>query len=298
MRMKPLLISALSAVALTGCSPSEDQSQPSAETSTEIAQDAAPTQPNAKSGADPVKISIPQLAYSYKLTYLLPGDRVAAVQDSHRALCEQMGPARCQLLSLERGTGEDVHSQASTRLRVASGEARAFTDSMGKSVASAGGRNTVSNISTEEVSKAIVDTRARIAQRELLVARLTDLLRKRTGTVAELVEAERSVSQAQEELDQARGWLTELRGRVSMADFEIQYGAIAASASPESVGGQLGDATLGSATSFMITLRILLTMLIYLAPWALLAGLAWYAIGRIRRGAGTHSATRGPAADG
>lgn len=299
MRMKPLLIPVLTSAALVaGCSPGEDQSQPSTETSSEVAQDAAPPRARSKGGADPVKISIPQLAYSYKLTYLLPGDRVAAVQDSHRALCEQMGPARCQLLSLERGMGEDVHSQASMRLRVASGEARAFTDSMGKAVANAGGRNTVSNISTEEVSKAIVDTRARIAQRELLVARLTDLLRKRTGTVAELVEAERSVSQAQEELDQARGWLTELQGRVSMADFEIQYGAIAASASPESVGGQLGDATLGSATSFMITVRMLLTMLIYLAPWALLAGLGWYAIGRFRRRAAPRATATVPTADG
>jgi len=246
--------------------------------------EAGGTRGRAVGAADPVKVvSIPQLAYSYKLTYLLPGDKLAEVQDSHRALCEQMGPARCQLISLERGTGEDVHAEATMQLRVASSEARNFTDSMGKSVASAGGRSTGSNISTEEVSKAIVDTKARIEQRELLVKRLTELLRKRSGTVAELIEAERSVTQAQEELDQARGWLAELQGRVAMANFEIHYGSIAASADASSVSGQLSDATLGSATNFMIILRMLLTFVIYLGPWALLGGLAFWGLRRLRK---------------
>jgi hypothetical protein len=106
------------------------------------------------------------------------------------------------------------------------------------------------------------------------------VLRTRGGKVADLVEAERSVTQAQEELDQSRAWLAELRGRVAMSTFEIRYAAIAPSTTTESVGSQLGDATQASAATFLGGLRMLFTLAIYLLPWALLAypvvmGIRW-----------------------
>jgi phosphoribosylformylglycinamidine (FGAM) synthase PurS component len=235
-----------------------------------VATDASAGQPD-KGGPEPVKVSVPQLAYAYKLSYLLPGDKVAAAQEAHRALCDRLGPTRCQMLALERGNGEDVHAKATLKLRVASAEARNFSDTLTRTVAQAGGRSVGANVTAEDVSKQIVDVQARIRQRELLVARLTEILRTRTGKVSELVEAERSVAQAQEELDQAKGWLAELQGRVAMSDFEISYSAVAATASTGSVGDQLSDAVSGSASGFLIGLRALLTLLIYLAPWALLA---------------------------
>lgn len=286
MRLIPIL---LTATLLAGCGGQVDTNSPqstsgSAETATEqMAPTDAAQRADGKGAPESVKLTLPQLAYSYKLTYLLPGDKVAEVQEGHRAMCEAMGPSRCQLISLQRGTGEDVHSQASMQLRVASGEARGFTDSMGKTVTAAGGRNTESNIGTEEVSKQIVDTRARIKQRELLVARLTEILRTRKGTTAELIEAERSVTAAQEELEQSRAWLQELSGRVAMANFEISYGSIAASADAGSVSGQLSDATLGSATSFLIIAKVLLTIAIYLAPWILLIVLGVWGVRALRR---------------
>jgi hypothetical protein len=218
-----------------------------------------------------VPISIPKLAYAYALTYLLPGDKIAATQDAHRDLCEEMGPARCQLLALERGVGNEQSSNASLKLRVASSEARRFQILLEHDVTEAGGRTENAKIATDEVSKQIVDTEARIRQRELLVARLTETLRTRNGKVPDLVAAERSVTQAQEELDQARGWLSELRGRVAMSEFDIRYGAIAPSATTEGVGAQLGEAVQGSGAVFLIGLRFVLSLLIYLLPWLLLA---------------------------
>jgi hypothetical protein len=263
---------ALAAVALvTGCSAGTG---PSASQSTAAEADQQATAPAAK-GADgapaKVEVTLPQLAYAYKLGYRLPSDKMAEAQEAHRALCDAMGPARCQLLALERGGGQDAAADALLRLRVASSEARSFQDALTKAVTQAGGRVTDTNVEAEDVSKGIVDAKARIAQRELLVGRLTEILRNRTGKVSELVEAERSVAQAQEELDQARAWLAELQGRVAMSNFEIRYSAVAASASAGSVGGQLSEATQGSAVTFLIGLRGLLTLAIYLLPWLLLA---------------------------
>ena len=217
-----------------------------------------------------VAVSVPQLAYAWSLGFLVPEDRLASAQDRHRSLCEDMGPARCQILSLERGTGTDQTGAGTLKLRVVSSEARAFSNQLANVIEDAGGRSTDTKVEGEDVSKSIVDTQARIRQRELLVARLTEVLRKRKGSVGELVEAERSVTAAQEELDQARAWLKEQQGRVAMSEFDIRYMAITPSANAESVGAQLGDATQASAATFLIGLRAFFTLAIYLLPWALL----------------------------
>jgi hypothetical protein len=150
-------------------------------------------------------------------------------------------------------------------------------------VSEVGGRAENAKIATEEVSKQIVDTEARIRQRELLVGRLTELLRKRTGRTADLLEAERSVTQAQEELDQARGWLNELKGRVAMSEFEISYAAIAPSASSQTLGTYLGEAAQGSGAVFQVGVRALLSLAIYLLPWLALLGLPVLALRALRK---------------
>jgi len=271
--MKRLIPLLLLGGALAGCSAADNgQGSKSDVTAQEMTEPTSDTAGDAKgAAADKVKVSLPQLAYSYSLGYLLPTDKLGAVQDAHRRLCEEMGPARCQLLAFERDDSQDRTGDAMTKLRVATSEAHRFSDALGRAAADAGGRATGTKVSTDDVSKQIVDTKARIAQRELLVARLTDVLRTRSGKVSELVEAERSVAAAQEELDQARGWLTELQGRVAMSDFEIRYSAIAPATNSGSVAGQLTEAGQGSFASFLIGVRALLTLAIYLLPWVLLA---------------------------
>lgn len=273
-RLVPLLVLA----ALAGCSASETpQTSQASDTSAAAYESADTPAGDAKDAAakgdrtDTVKVSLPQLSYSYALGFVLPSDRLADVQDAHRRLCEEMGPARCQLLAFERDDGQDKTGDAMTKLRVATNEAHRFSDALGKTASDAGGRATGTKVSTDDVSKQIVDTRARIAQREILVARLTEVLRTRSGKVSEMVEAERSVAAAQEELDQAKAWLSELQGRVAMSDFEIHYSAIAPATNSGSVAGQLTEAGQGSFAGFLLGVRTLLTLAIYLLPWALLA---------------------------
>jgi hypothetical protein len=219
----------------------------------------------------PVAVSVPKLAYTYRLGFRLPGDKLAEVQEAHRALCLRMGPSRCQLLAMSRSAEGEAQAPARLTLRVASIEAKAFSDRLTGIVSGSGGKTMATSVTAEDVSKAIVDAEARIRQRELLVARLTEILRTRRGTVGELVEAERSVAEAQEELDQTKGWLTELRGRVAMSEFEIGYSqAEAPKAEEVHEGPSILDALGGSAGGFLMSLRIVLLILIYLAPWVLI----------------------------
>ncbi|MHA6720442.1 DUF4349 domain-containing protein [Sphingomonas sp. RS6] len=265
--MRMLLVLTAAAL-LAGCSSNEID--PTGGEAAEVAAD-APADAKAH-GADALKVALPQLAYRYSLTFLVPEARLAQVQDGHRALCERMGPARCQLVTLSRTGEDDRAGDALLRLRVAAADASGFTGEAEQQINSEGGRSTGTRVVGEDVSKDLSDTAARIRQRELLVARLTETLRTRKGSVGELVEAERSVAAAQEELDKARAWLKELRGRVAMADIEIRYRPLAAPASGNSVVAALGEAIAGSAATFVWGVQALMSLAIYLLPWAALFG--------------------------
>lgn len=223
---------------------------------------------------DPIQVSVPQLAYAYVLAYRLPGPKIADAQQAHLALCERLGPTRCQLVSLRNGSSDAEYKDANLQLRVASVIAQSFRANLTRAISAAGGRPVDTNILAEDVSKDVSDTEARIRQREILVARLTDMLRNRNGRVSELVEAERSVAGAQEELDQAKGWLRQLRTRVALSQFTINYvPAAAVEPSPQPQSSRLSDAIVASAGVVYAVGRNLLILLIFLTPWALI-GLA------------------------
>lgn len=280
--MRASLLPLLSALALlAGCSAEESAHQPTSDQAVQ-AVDTAPAATRAADAPTAIAVNLPQLAYVYALAFTLPGERVAALQDAHLALCEQMGPARCQLIGLQRGSGDGARSEASLKLRVATADARRFDQALNRAATDAGGRALDTQVTAEDVSKAMVDAQARIDQRTLLVERLTQLLRTRQGKVAELVEAERRVAEAQEELDQARGWLNTLRGRVALSSFDIRYQAIAPVASAGSVVAGIAEAVVGSGATFLLGMHGLITLAIYLLPWAAIFALGVWVARRLR----------------
>lgn len=226
-----------------------------------------------EAGTAPLAVSVPQIAYVYDLGFVLPEAAIGRVQATHVALCDRLGPAHCQVLGLERQAGDAGTSAATLKLRVATADARQFENDAERAVGNSGGRTAATSIAAEDVSKQISDTQARLAQRELLVQRLTEILRTRQGKVGDLVEAERSVAAAQEEVDQARSWLAELKGRVAMSTFNLSYSATAPSS--RNVPVRLGESVAASASAFVFGLSALLTFVIYLLPWAVVVGLLW-----------------------
>lgn len=225
-----------------------------------------------------LSIAVPKIAYSYQIGFSLPAAKLAETQRAHVDLCGKLGPSRCQLLATNRETDPGGIQSASTKLRVASPIARQLLDTLGRSVAQAGGRSIDEKVEGEDVSKQMVDAAARIRQRELLVGRLTEILRTRQGSVGDLVAAERAVAEAQEELDQAKGWLAELQTRVAMSTVEIRYQAVGAP--PPPAGAELGDAVSNSWSAFLAGLQTLLVLAIYLLPWLIVAipvvlGIRW-----------------------
>jgi len=278
--MRPIAIFPVVCVSLlvTACG-----SKPSESGSGEVAEAQLASKDVAKPETkDALSAHVPQLAYRYRLSYRLQGDAIARAQDSHVALCRDLGPARCQLVAMERSAKDDSFPVASLKLRVATAIAPAFATRLGEAVTSAGGRALDTNVAADDVSKEIVDTQARIRQRELLVQRMTEILRSRSGKLAELVETERSVAQAQEELDQAKAWLAELQGRVALSDFDIHYEAASVTRT-QSAAGSFADSASGSLAVFVNGMTLLANALIFVAPWALLILGGFWAFRAVRR---------------
>jgi hypothetical protein len=221
----------------------------------------------------------PQIAYTYSFGYRVAADDVAAVQRAHVALCDRLGPARCRIASMTRDSGDGRFVQAGLTLLVDARIARQFADRLDAAVSGAGGEVSQRGIQAEDLSKQIVDTEARMRGKEALAQRLLALLGSRQGKVGELVEAERAYAQAQEELDAARSWLAEMRGRVAQSRLEISY------TSERPAGGgfwqPVRDAFREAGQVLGASLAALVTVTVALLPWVLLLALLVWLLRRL-----------------
>ena len=205
-----------------------------------------------------VPVSLPKLAYIYDYAFRMAGEDIGTLQRRHADLCEQQGPASCQIIGMNVSgeTGDEVTGEL--QLSVATQHARAFGALLEKEAGDAGAEQLSANIQAEEMSKAIVDTEARLDARIALRDRLQDVLKTRKGSVRELVEAERGVAEVNEEIDQARSWLQEMKGRVAYSRVNIRYetGAVVTNDFLAPIQSALGS--LGSIFGFLIAAFILL----------------------------------------
>ncbi len=218
-------------------------------------------QAGALSGIDSradIPVTMPKVAYVYDYGYRLPGDDIASLQQDHADLCEAQGPYTCQILSMTHSGQEGEYASGQLQLAVAAPKARDFGKKLAAAASRAGGDQVSATMQGEELSKQIIDTEARLRARTVLRDRLLNVLETRQGKVSELVEAERGVARVNEEIDQARSWLEEMRGRVAYSRISISY----ESPSPASGGfidpirSALGS--LGSILGMMIAALIVM----------------------------------------
>ena len=221
---------------------------------------------------DALPVGPPQLAYDYDYNWRMPAEDIGPLQRSHANLCEQQGPASCQIIGMSK-TGEEAEDvRGVLEMAVASKQARAFGALLEDEAEDAGGELVSAEIAAEELSKQIVDTEARLRAREKLRDRLENVLETRRGSVEELVEAERSVARVNEEIDQARSWLNEMEGRVAYSRMTVRYetGAPVTSDFLKPVQGALGS--LGSILGWVLAILIVLGAIV--TP---IAGMVWAA---------------------
>lgn len=278
---KMIFAASLTALALSGCSGASGDNMAEYDMAEEAApmaaagpSDVAEAAADAAEPGGNIPISIPQIAYSYEYGYRLPALDIPKAQQAHVTLCEKRGPEICRVLNMENSGGEGDYATGMLHLEVAAKQARPFGAELAKAADEFGGSQIAASISGEDLSKQIVDTEARLRSRELLSQRLTELLRTKSGSVKELVEAERAVTQVNEEIDQARSWLKEMRGRVAFSKIVVSY----QSSAPGSGGflQPIREAFGGISSILGNSIGTAITFFAVMLPWILILALIIY----------------------
>jgi hypothetical protein len=274
----------MTALALSACSQNESGDPGAAMTEMAADAEAGPAVAEAAANADStlpnlesIPVNLPQLAYVYDYRWQMPADSIGALQRRHASLCEQQGPAVCQIIGMTKSGAEDDEVTGRLEMAVATRQARAFGALLEDEAIDAGAEQIAAEIASEELSKQLVDTEARLRARTELRDRLQDVLRNRKGKVEELIEAERSVAAVNEEIDQARSWLKEMEGRVAYSRVTVHYetGTPVTSDFLGPVTGALGS--LGAIFGYLVAFLILIGSV------ALPVAGVWWIIRRLSR---------------
>ncbi|MEZ5995901.1 MAG: DUF4349 domain-containing protein [Hyphomonadaceae bacterium] len=171
------------------------------------------------------------LAYSYAMGLELPSQRLSGVMDMHTNACQAAGVRQCQLIGSNVSGDPESYIEGYVSLRAAPEWLRTFRAGMTAQVDAAGGRIVSETTNTEDLTRQIVDTEARLRAQTALRDRLQELLRSRPGRLSDLLEVERELARVQGEIDAVQSNLAVMRTRVAMSELTIQYRS-----APRSVG--------------------------------------------------------------
>lgn len=163
------------------------------------------------------------LAYTYAMQFETPSERLDPLMAAHVQTCVTAGPRLCQLISSSRSGDPQSYMQGAISLRGEPTWLRTFMAGMETQVDEAGGRILSQSTGTEDLTRAIVDTEARLRALTSLRDRLQELLRSRPGRLADLLEVERELARVQGEIDSIQSNLAVMRTRVAMSELHLSY---------------------------------------------------------------------------
>jgi hypothetical protein len=179
----------------------------------------AQPQPTQPSGPAPVLY----LAYSYAVGLEIPSQRLSNVMDRHVQACQAAGPRICQLVGSNRQGDPDSSMQGYVSFRGEPQWLQAFMAGLSGEADQAGGRIVSQSVNSEDLTRQIVDTEARLRALTALRDRLQELLRSRPGRLSDLLEVERELARVQGEIDATQSNLAVMRTRVAMSELTLNY---------------------------------------------------------------------------
>lgn len=163
------------------------------------------------------------IAYSYAMGLELPAERVVAVRDAHLKACVAAGPTQCQLLGASSNSAGEEQVSAQLQLRGAPAWLTTFRAGIEADAAKFDGRLVSNSIGSEDLTRQIVDTEATLRAQTTLRNRLSELLSKHQGKLADLLEVERELARVQGEIDARTSELNVMRTRIAMSDLSVSY---------------------------------------------------------------------------
>jgi hypothetical protein len=233
------------------------------------------------------------LAYAYQIGLELPAANVSAVVERHATACQQAGPRVCQLIGSNVSGDPESAMNGYVSMRGEPNWLRSFMSGLEAEAEQAGGRILQETTNSEDLTRAIVDTEARLRAQTALRDRLQRLLESRPGRLSDLLEVERELARVQAEIDSVQSNLAVMRTRVSMSELTLNY-----QSAPRPLRSDtfrpLGEA-LANFLGFVVAgFAAIITVIAVLLPWALVIGLIVWAALRWRKRRGGRFFNRAP----
>jgi hypothetical protein len=298
MRTRRLTVAGLAlTAAAAGCSPAREDvtySDDSVDMELAAPADAAATAAPAMPGAPaltaapgssiapppPAAVQVPSIAYVYRYRLELPVDRAPALMSRHEQACVAAGPTVCQVIGSESSRYGRDELTAQLEIRATPAFLTAFRARLTGDAEASGGRVAMAATDSEDLTRALVDTEARLRALTTLRDRLQQLLATRSGPLEQLLATERELARVQGELDASRSTLEVMRTRVATSRLTITYTAQGQLA-PDSAFRPVTEALDNALAVFMSVIGALilflagtLPLLIVIVPLAWL-GLRW-----------------------
>ena len=258
-----------------------------------FAQLAAPAPPpaDALGGADGVDQTTAEqladagtlLAYSYSTAFEVPARNVEPLMSVHEEACRAAGVAVCQVLSANVNASGPTYVNAQLSLRAEPGWLETFRARLEDDAETADGRITNEGVYAEDLTRAIVDTEARLRAQLILRERLEALLASQSEDVGDLLAVERELARVQGEIDSAQSNLEVMRRRVDMSTMDLSYSSAPVALS-QNAFAPLGRAINDFFGVFARSAGALVSLVAAALPFVLIgAPLAWLARGWLMR---------------
>lgn len=284
-----LAFTGIAALALAGCGGMKEGPDGPDSTATtsansvstyDIAEAPSPAMTTRGPGNAPPEISpdaAPDVAFAYRYNFGLAGNRIAAVQQRHAALCEEMGPARCRVTGMTY-TGRDDDVRADLNLAVEPGLAHRFGEQAMASVREAEGRLIDSQVTGRDVGTGIRGATRTIAQLEERLAELEAQI-ARGGSVGTIRDLNVEAAGIRAQLQSLRGTRGEAREELATTPVVLSYRSGTYATGAPDFGGAMANAW-DQAKWLAYGLFMLAIML---SPWLLGAGLIWLGVRALRK---------------
>ncbi len=235
---------------------------------------AAPPGPQKPGPAAPLPplLSSAMLAYVFHYDIDAPPAKVDGLLHQDEQACIAAGPTLCQVLGerLEAVGRDEVQGQL--ELRAEPRWLEAFRGGLATRAQNAGGKIADSTVETEDLARSIVDTEAALRSKKALRDRLQALLqRPSSDKIQDMFDVQQQLTQVQSEVDAAESELAVMHARVQMSKLTIAYRS-SASLAPDSAFSPVAGAAREVVRNLMGSLAVIITLLSFLAPFGLIAG--------------------------
>lgn len=265
--MRHLLLSTsiVTLISLSGCGKKADESSASSER-------CAASAPNAVSrGAPDISLAAaPGVAFTYRYSFVVPDKAIAAVQESHAAACEKLGPSQCRITGMRYTLLDDERITAELDFKLAPELARSFGKEGIAAVEKAAGKLVNAQISGDDVSTTIDSAKHAAAD---AATQLNEIEAKlKAGGLGDQARSELEAQAAQLRDQIASAKISKVGAEAQLASTPMSFhytGDIGFSLG----GNPAGDAVHSAWSSFATMIWFVLMAIGVALPWALLGAL-------------------------